>query len=90
MSDWPLVLVEWIDPSSDGGWLELDAILADVASRDDHCRTVGWIIHDEADYVVVAGSVGLVMDGKRQVGDVSKFPRGCLVSVTPLKPRSAK
>lgn len=40
-------------------------------------QTVGTIVHEDSDYITIAGSVG--KDG--ELGNVSCIPRGCLISI---------
>lgn len=80
-----LAKIVWDDPWASGGWTELDEALAmaDDPARG-VCETVGWIIKETDDYIVVVGSLGLSFDGNRQVGDVFKCPRSCIREIVGL------
>jgi hypothetical protein len=56
----PLVLVEWDDHCENDGnvWWALDDAAAAGVAR---CRSVGWLLHQDADRVVL--STSLVFDG---------------------------
>jgi len=80
-----LVMVCWEDPWATSEWLELHDAIA-MAEDDGRgvCQTAGWIIHEAADYILVAGSLGLSFDDDRQVGDVFKLPRNCIREIVVL------
>lgn len=46
-----LVLVEWVDSHTEGGWQRLDGDLVDRAAL---CRSAGWMILDGAEVKIVA------------------------------------
>src|SRR5687768_1852642 len=50
-----LVLIEWEDSHTEGGWQRLDGDLADRAVV---CRSVGWLVLDGAVVKIVAPHLG--------------------------------
>ena len=78
-----LVLIEWIDPFSSGGWLDRETAVEEAKARDRLCKTVGWLLYEDAELVVVAGSVG-VMDVD-QIGDVFEIPRRVINRIVDLR-----
>lgn len=47
----PLVLVEWLDAHAGRGWLSADQI--QQAAEPLYCRSVGWLVADNADCKVL-------------------------------------
>lgn len=79
----PLVLVEWIDPWSLGGWTEKEQALREVEEHDMTCWTVGYVIAETKEYLAIAGSITAAKSP--QLGDVFKLPHAVIVKRTPLK-----
>ena len=51
-----IVEVHWLDSEADPDWQTVEELL-EYSSLD--CRTVGYLIADREDSIVIAGSVGL-------------------------------
>lgn len=52
-------LILWLDSAGPRGWV---AIGPDTRRPAMHCRTVGWVLHETDDEIVLAGSIGLDSD----------------------------
>lgn len=83
--NYPVVLVEWEDAVNFGNWADLfDAIEFDPANAVDfHCRSVGYLIRDDDECVVLASRASGQFE---QVGLVERIPRGMVRSKTVLLP----
>ena len=68
-----IVKINWIDSTTQGGWIEKDAW---VAPKTD-CITVGFLMEDKEDYISVCQSYH-----EDQYGEVITIPR---VSITKVK-----
>lgn len=79
-----MVVVDWLDPFCQSGWAPRGAAIAEARDRDLTCRTTGWLIEENDEYLLVAGSVGYGDDKDSLIGDVFKLPRCVVVSVRPL------
>ena len=51
---WPLVLVRWLDHTSDDSWRHVD----EHDSEPHICMSAGWLIKETEKYIAVAGSCG--------------------------------
>lgn len=78
MKSYPLVLVDWIDPHSDAGWKDPHEI-EETYAKDFSCKTVGWLLREDAKKVMIASSLTA-----EQIGDLFVIPRRCIDSITPL------
>jgi len=68
----PLVLVEWLDSCSPvRKWQDPDAMKTYTVAQ---CRSVGWIISESKERIVLASSVA-----PDEVGEVTAIPRSCVV-----------
>jgi hypothetical protein len=47
----PFVFLEWLDSRLAAAWLDDDIELSPAI-----CRSVGWIVKDDADYLAIAGT----------------------------------
>ena len=83
-----ILLVEWLDSVSLAGWHPaadaLDELTADDAL---HHTTVGHLVADLPDLIVLAASRGLAP--RSELGDVIGIPRPAILNVTDLTPKSA-
>ena len=77
--DMKLVLVEWLDIIGEDSWQSLQKARAVSPMR---FRSVGWLLRDDKKAVVIAACHSLKDD---TTGSVTSIPRGCVVSVKPLK-----
>jgi hypothetical protein len=84
-----LVLVDWIDAAGVAAhWAPLE----DVKSYPQRCQSVGWLLEDEPDFIVVAPHVGLDENGwpEQVVGDMC-IPRSAIKRIAALpEPTHAK
>ena len=75
---YPLVIVKWRDILAMAGWEtaeEVDPI---------EVESVGWLCHDGDDVIKLGSTLG--DDGEAYA--VTAFPRGCVLDITTLTPRS--
>lgn len=75
----PLVDIMWSDAAAlEGVWTEA----ADESPVPQMVRTVGFLIADTKDFVVIASSTdGVLVNGRFQI------PKGMITSLKPLKPK---
>jgi len=79
MTDWPLVEVHWEDAASVSEWGKLpEAQAFENVDFDYHCRSVGFLIRDDDECVVLASR--RTGDGS-SVGLVERIPRGMVRKV---------
>ena len=52
------VYVEWVDSARNNDWNTVDEINFKTSFRPIEVETVGWLIHETDDYIVVAQSIG--------------------------------
>jgi len=75
------VLVDWVDPWSHAGWVEDDD--ADAAlDRDLGCTSVGWIVRENEERIVLASSRVAAENG---LGDLFAIPRRVIDRIVPLR-----
>ena len=74
-----LVLVEWMDAFGVGGWHSA----AEVREDDTQAiiRTVGWVVADKNDYLVLSMQVQI---GLEYVGATASIPQSCINQITRL------
>ena len=78
-SNYPLVIVRWLDILSCAGWEsaeEVDPI---------EVESCGWLCHDGDDVVKIGSTLG-------EEGDafaITALPRGCVLEITPVRQESA-
>lgn len=78
----PIVLVEWEDATNVGPWHDIeDAAAFDDPEIDYHCTSVGYLIRDDEQCVVVASRA---TGDFKQVGLFERIPRGMVYRVTRL------
>ena len=68
-----LVCVDWVDSALTIGWKNIDSAEYGIS----HCRTVGWLVRDDAEEVRVAMSVS----DSGAVSEVMCIPRGSVKSI---------
>lgn len=71
-----MVMVKWNDAQSATGWATLEH-----APRAVPVRTVGWLVKDTANEVVVAGSVVQYGDEPDEYGELIAIPRGMVEEI---------
>ncbi len=76
-----VVEVVWLDSESDPDWQTVQELL-EYSSLD--CRTVGYLIADKPDSIVIAGSVGL---GRKDISVHSAItiPKAAISSIKDLR-----
>jgi hypothetical protein len=67
-SKYPLVYVEWEDAEHEGGWSDL---AEEVLHRLGTIASIGWLIHEDKQRIVVASSVAR---GSLQIGNKQYIP----------------
>jgi hypothetical protein len=75
-----LIQVEWIDSASTDAWLPTAEAEKQVTLG--RVWTTGWVIHEDADRVVLAGSH---FDDWEQVGEVIAIPKAMIRTTSHLK-----
>ena len=81
----PPVLITWNDITScDAAWMSLEEAMEYKPSP---IQTLGWIIEDNEDYIVVIGSVS-TEEEDRVCGSVCAIPQAVVVSVELLDNRN--
>ena len=76
-----LVLVEWRDSSDWSGWRDKEEARDYSDEPVVTCKTAGWITRRTARALILHSSE---CAGTKQVTDLTKIPRECVVSVTLL------
>jgi hypothetical protein len=76
-----MVLLKWHDSMRTTGWRTTDEALAEVA-RDGVtlCRTVGVLVGENEDRIMVALNAGEPAGGEPMVGETITIPKSALVS----------
>ena len=82
-ADYPLVLVDWVDPAGAASWKDLAEAKAYPLAV---CVTVGWLIVDEPDRITLAASLN--DDGS--AADLTTMPRGVVQAIYTLAIRSRR
>jgi len=81
-TEYELVRVDWVDPWSRGGWVDVEE-LDDAFGHNLGCSTVGWIVRRSDERLMLASSVQTTGSGD-QVGDLFVIPLRCIERITPL------
>ena len=75
--DYKIVEVEWIDSCSNDRWMYLE----DLDFTPIHCKSSGYLIKDEDDYIIIANSVGKNDDGEcNQCCGMIAIPRAAILN----------
>ena len=69
------VLIRWLDIMSWPGWNE--ALLENGEDEPGEFLTLGYIINETKDKITIS-------DTQNEIGNVTTFPRGCVLEVIPL------
>lgn len=77
----PKVTVEWEDAASEDKWQEMSEAIAGLA-RPWIVNTVGYLIHDTDEGVILAGSI----DPEGSVCMTLKIPRGMIRKIEQMEP----
>ena len=87
-----LLYIEWFDAAGmgDSRWMARDEAVKEVLSRAaDLCRSVGFLIHEDADlYILAAGLSGLT-DPEPDVDNIIGIPKGMVRVLKDLSPHLA-
>lgn len=85
MSDTPavynVVRVHWIDASQYPGWHSKDELDVLIATPAPVMETVGWLVHDCPEFVVIAQSVS-----EFRAADLLRIPRAYIKDIWVHKP----
>lgn len=83
MTNCPLVMIEWEDsrqPTSE--WRFLSSFDPETVVR---CASVGWLIHDGADFKALAPNMGdVLVESSVQVSGVIRIPTRCILNMVGL------
>lgn len=71
-----VVRVHWNDTATYSGWTSLDEIKAIVEDKPVMIETVGWLIHQDEDQILVASSVS-----KFKASEIIRIPSSCIVDM---------
>jgi hypothetical protein len=82
------VAVSWVDSVRTTGWRTADEARADL-EQDDFldCETVGFLVGETAERVILALNHQHVTGGEEMVGETIIIPRQAIRSVRELRPR---
>lgn len=80
VSDYKLVQVLWIDAESHPDWRELSEVIADGTLE---CISVGWLVSEREDRIVLVASVDLGDDGEMVASHIT-IPRSALKEIKEL------
>lgn len=89
-----LVAVDWDDVTGSTGVWKHDDEIDDWADEIVfHCTSVGWLIRNHKDFIVLAARAtepylaGNTADALSQIGDLTRIPRVLITKVKPLASR---
>lgn len=75
------VLVRWLDIMSWPGWNE--QLIEEGKDEPAEFLTLGYIVNDTPDKLTIS-------DTENAIGNVTTFPRGCVLEVIPLKRKNGE
>lgn len=79
-----LELVEWVDSQTTyAGWVRLDEI-GDRRPLVGEMRTVGWVVRENDDAILIAQNVGSTDGGSQQICHAMTIPKVAITSRTRL------
>ena len=67
-------LVDWLDSCTEGGWVATNHVMP----RSAHCQTVGFIVEEDKERIVLALSRA-ANEFSRPWGDLIAIPKGCII-----------
>lgn len=76
-----LVEVEWLDSMTDGGWISKDDAIARATKDAMLHRSVGYLIHETDDMILLAGSRDEYCD---QLCGTMQIPRVAVLTIKSL------
>ena len=81
LQELPLVIVHWIDPECSGtGWQDKDDFYKWCDDPLKTVQTVGWLVRDGEDRIVVLSTMG-----SDEMGEAHKIPKSLVVKIEKLK-----
>lgn len=82
------VLVEWTDSYTITGWQMLQDVIEIPIGGE--CRTVGYLLHETDDFMIIALSVDIQEGMVLKAGEVMFIPKVVVKTVTKLTPNTDK
>ncbi|MEO0166588.1 MAG: hypothetical protein ABIL39_10685 [candidate division WOR-3 bacterium] len=77
----PIAEIEWIDSLSDDVyWHDKDIFVSPYEERIPTIKTIGFIVREEKDYLIIAQSIS-----EKQYGGFLMIPRGAIVRIKKRK-----
>ncbi len=85
-TEYPLVLVEWVDiVNTTGEWQTAEQLLEWADQLESTVHHVGFVLKEDQDFVVLVDSYFPTTDPNNkhlsQMGTCTRIPRGCIVSI---------
>lgn len=77
----PLVLVEWKDHYTNDAWMPV----RDMSMAPEMCLTVGWLVRDAEDHVLVTSCIGPSDPEKDVMGGTWYILKNCITSMKVLR-----
>tara|TARA_R100001594_G_scaffold86950_1_gene121346 strand:+ start:153 stop:404 length:252 start_codon:yes stop_codon:yes gene_type:complete len=78
-----LVLIDWRDTyEMDAGWHSVESA---KAWRTCICRSVGFLLEETEQEVIICGDAGIDNKEFDEVGRVQAIPKGCIVNMSTLR-----
>lgn len=84
LNRYPVVYVEWVDHSAQGGWMSVEEENPNEVDDDDICSSVGWLYKDGKERIILISS--MTEDGG-QVGNKQFISKKLIKKVQYIKPR---
>lgn len=82
MSKDRIVHINWIDSGGDGRWLSREDVINQGGLA--HCESVGFLIHEDEDKIMIAGSVNKTPPNN-DVHAYLAIPKVAVLSITDLR-----
>lgn len=76
IDEYPIVVVKWNDSFVEADWKLIDEIVKDGKVEPATITTVGFLIHDDKDHKIIAGSVYGCQTTNRMI-----IPTACILSM---------
>jgi heme-degrading monooxygenase HmoA len=74
--EYSIVMVVWRDTEAMTGWQKFDEIKAFTSNPNSIMKTVGWLVYQDDNHVVVAQTCG-----EYAVAELTKIPVGCIEDI---------
>lgn len=78
-----LVEILWLDSEQNAEWAKLEDVLADQGSLE--CKSVGYLVADKEDRVVLASSISADETYEEQVSHYITIPKASIQSIKELR-----